>query len=153
MLPIPSPIVCNNTMDKKFLLRLEQSNICGSVTTNKVFNWPLGSGASPLVSVAYFLQDTSYIHWFNLPKQSPRNKQRIQKKKSTPSKFYQTAFAYIHRMQSWKRYTSHRVLREVVTRSTCWKKEEIPEKKTNHRPCTNIWLLAGHNKGRLGTRF
>ena len=51
MLPIRSPIVCTNTMDKKFLLRVEQSNKCGSVTINKVFNVPLGSGTGSLVSI------------------------------------------------------------------------------------------------------
>ena len=75
------------------------------------------------------------------------------RQKSTPSKWYQTGVAYIHRTQSLKRYISHRVLREVMRRSTCWKKEAIPAKKTNRRACTNIWLLAGHKKGRLGTRF
>ena len=45
MPPIPSPIICNNSMDKKFLLRVEKSNECGSVTINKVFNAPLRSGA------------------------------------------------------------------------------------------------------------
>ena len=38
-------------MDKKFLLRVEQSNKCGSVTINEVFNVPLGSCTGSLVSI------------------------------------------------------------------------------------------------------
>ena len=152
MLPLLSPIVCNNTMDKKFLLRVGQSNKCGRVTTNKVLNWPLGSGAGPLISIAYLLRDTSYIHRFNLPKQSPRNKPRIQKKINSQQRVSNCLSLHTQKPELKKLHFTLSA-KEAVTRPTCWKKEEIPEKKTNHRPCTNIWLLAGQNKGRLATRF
>ena len=41
----PSPIIHNNTMDTEFLVQIRQSNKCGSVRNDEIFNLHLGSGA------------------------------------------------------------------------------------------------------------
>ena len=89
----------NNTMDKEFVVQMRQSNKCGSVRNDEIFNLHLGSGAGPWVSIPYLLQDTSHIYWFHLPKQLTRKKQRTQKWDSTPNKSYRTALVYVHRTQ------------------------------------------------------
>ena len=46
--PIPSPIVYNDkTMNIEFLVQMRQSNKCGSVRNDEIFNLHLGSGAGP----------------------------------------------------------------------------------------------------------
>ena len=46
--PIPSPIIYkNNTMDIEFLVQIRESNKCGSVRNDEIFNLHLGSGVSP----------------------------------------------------------------------------------------------------------
>ena len=45
--PIPSIICNNNTMGMPFLIRIRQSNKCGSVKNDHLFNVQLGFGASP----------------------------------------------------------------------------------------------------------
>ena len=46
--PIPSPIIHNNnTMDTEFQVQTRQSNKCGSVRNDEIFNSHLGSGAGP----------------------------------------------------------------------------------------------------------
>ena len=41
-----SPIIHNNNiMDTKFLVQMRQSNKCGSIRNDEIFNLPLGSGA------------------------------------------------------------------------------------------------------------
>ena len=43
-----TPIIYNNnTMDTEFLAQMRQSNKCGSVTNDQIFNLHLGSGAGP----------------------------------------------------------------------------------------------------------
>ena len=37
----------NNKMDKEFMEEMRQSNKCGGVMTDEVFNLPLGFGTSP----------------------------------------------------------------------------------------------------------
>ena len=37
----------NNTMDTEFLVQMTQSNKCGSVRNDEIFNLHLGSGAGP----------------------------------------------------------------------------------------------------------
>ena len=45
---ILSPIIHNNnTMDTEFLVQMRQSNKCGSVRNDGIFNLHLGSGAGP----------------------------------------------------------------------------------------------------------
>ena len=89
-----APIICNNnTMDMEFLVQMRQSNKCGSVRNNEIFNLHLGSGAGSWLSIPCLLQDTSHIYWFYPPKQPAKRKQRIQKWNSTPNKLYHTAFA------------------------------------------------------------
>ena len=44
------PIIHNiNTMDTEFLVQMRQSNKCGSVRNDEIFNLHLGSGASPFL--------------------------------------------------------------------------------------------------------
>ena len=43
----PSIIHNNNTMDTKFLVQMRQSNKCGSVGNDEIFNLRLGSGVGP----------------------------------------------------------------------------------------------------------
>ena len=75
--PIPSPIIHNNnTMDTEFQVQMRQSNKCGSVRNDEIFNLHLGSGAGPWVSIPCLLQGTSYIYWFHPPKQIARKKER-----------------------------------------------------------------------------
>ena len=70
-----SPIICNNnTMDIEFQVQMRQSDKCGSVRNDDIFNLHLGSGAGPWVSIPCILQDTSHIYWFHLPKQLTRKK-------------------------------------------------------------------------------
>ena len=52
----------NNTMDTEFLVQMRQSNKCGSVRNDEIFNLHLGSGAGPWVSIPCLLQDTSHIN-------------------------------------------------------------------------------------------
>ena len=89
----------NNTMDTEFLVQMRQSNKCGSVRNDEIFNLQLGSGGGPWVSIPCLLQDTSHIYWFHPPKQLTRKKQRTQKWDSTPNKSYRTALVYVHRTQ------------------------------------------------------
>ena len=73
----------NNKMDTEFLVQIRQSNKCGSVMNNEIFNLHLGSGAVTWVSIPYLLQDSSHIYWFHPPKQLITKKQRTQKWDST----------------------------------------------------------------------
>ena len=95
----PPIIHNNNTMDREFLVQMRQSNKCGSVRNDEIFNSHLGSGAAPWVSIPCFLQDTSHIYWFHPPKQLTRKKQRTKKWDSTPNKSYGTALFNVHRTQ------------------------------------------------------
>ena len=80
-----APIIQNNnTMDTEFQVQMRQSNKCGSVKNDEIFNLHLGSGAGPWVSIPCLLQDTSHIYWFHPPKQLITKKQRTQKWDSTP---------------------------------------------------------------------
>ena len=80
----PTIIHNNNTMDTEFLVQIRQSNKCGSVRNDEIFNLHLGSGAVPWVSIPCLAQDTSHIYWFHPPKQLITKKQRTQKWDSTP---------------------------------------------------------------------
>ena len=62
----------NNTMDTEFLRGMRQSNKCGSVMNDEIFNFHLGSGMDPWVSITCLLQDTSHIYWFHPPTQLTR---------------------------------------------------------------------------------
>ena len=69
------PNICNNnTMDIKFLVQGRQSDKCGSVRNDDIFNLHLGSGADPSISIPCLLQDTSHIYSFHPPKQLTRKK-------------------------------------------------------------------------------
>ena len=47
-----TPIIDNNnTMDTEFLVQMRQSNKCGSVRNDEIFNLHLGSGSGPWVSI------------------------------------------------------------------------------------------------------
>ena len=81
--PTPPSIHNNNTMDTEFLVQIRQSNKCGSVMNNEIFNLHLGSGAVTWVSIPCLLQDSSHIYWFHPPKQLITKKQRTQKWDST----------------------------------------------------------------------
>ena len=95
----PPIIHNNNTMYTEFLVQMRQSNKCGSVKNDEIFNLHLGSGVGPRVSIPCLLQDSSHIYWFHPPKQLTRKKQRTQKWDSTPNKSYCTALVYVHRTQ------------------------------------------------------
>ena len=43
----PKDFYNNNTMDTEFLAQMRQSNKCGSVRNDQIFNLHLGSGAGP----------------------------------------------------------------------------------------------------------
>ena len=45
--PILPIIHINNTMDTEFLVQMRQSNKCGRVRNDEIFNLHLGSGAGP----------------------------------------------------------------------------------------------------------
>ena len=47
----------NNTIDTEFLIKMRQSNKCGSVRNDEIFNLHLGSGAGPWVSIPCLLQE------------------------------------------------------------------------------------------------
>ena len=69
------PIIHNNsTMDTEFLVQMRQSNKCGSVRNDEIFNLHLGSGVGPWVSILCLLQDTSHIYWFHPRKPLTRKK-------------------------------------------------------------------------------
>ena len=87
-----APIIHNNnTMDTESLVQMRQSNKCGSVRNDEIFNLHLGSDAGPWVTIPYLLQDTSHIYWFHPPKQLTRKKQRSQKWDSSPNKLFSSA--------------------------------------------------------------
>ena len=126
----PPMIYNNSTMDLEFLVQKRQSNKCKSVRNDEIFNLHLASGMGPWVRIFCLLQDTSYICWFHPPKQLTRKKQRTQKWDSTPNKSYRAALE--HNADPWLREVDlEQALREAVTRSTCWKKEERLKKKTS----------------------
>ena len=58
----PPIIHNNNTMNTEFLVQMRQSNKCGSVRNDEIFNLHLGSGVGPWVSIPCLLQDTSHIN-------------------------------------------------------------------------------------------
>ena len=61
--PSHPPTICNNnTMDIEFLVQMRQSDKCGRVTNDDVFNLHLGSGVGPGVSIPCLLQDTNHIY-------------------------------------------------------------------------------------------
>ena len=66
--PISASICNNNTMGIEFLVQMKQSDKCGSVRNDDIFNLHLGSGAGPWVSIPCLLQDSSNIYWFHPPK-------------------------------------------------------------------------------------
>ena len=73
-------IIYNNTMDKEFLVQMKQSNKCGRVRNDEIFNLHLAFGAGPRVRIPCLLQRNSHhIYWFHLLKQVTRKKQRTQK--------------------------------------------------------------------------
>ena len=78
----------NNTMDTEFLVQIRQSNKCGSVRNDEIFNLHLRSGAGPWVSIPCLLQDPSHIYWFHPPIQLTRKNQRTVKWDSTLNKLY-----------------------------------------------------------------
>ena len=44
----PPPFICNNnTMDMAYLVKMRQSNKCGSVKNGEIINLHLGFGAGP----------------------------------------------------------------------------------------------------------
>ena len=45
--PIPPIIQNNNTMDTEFQVQMRQSNKCGNVRNDEIFNLHLGSGPGP----------------------------------------------------------------------------------------------------------
>ena len=57
----PRIIHNNNKMDTEFLVQMKQSNKCGSVRNNEIFNLHLGSGTGPWVSIPCLLKDTSHL--------------------------------------------------------------------------------------------
>ena len=115
-------------MDIEFLVLMRQSNKCGSVRNDEIFNLHVGSGVGPWVSIPCLMQDTSHIYWFHSPKQLTR-KLRIEIQFQSnrivlPWPTYKEPMAKRGRLGT-------PALREVVTRSTCWNKEERPQKKTS----------------------
>ena len=63
---------------------MRQSNKCGSVRNDEIFNLHLGSGADPWVSIFCLLKDTSHVYWFHPPEELTRKKKSTQKWDSTP---------------------------------------------------------------------
>ena len=97
-LPIP-PIILSNTMIMISLAQMRQSNGCGNVKNDVIFNLHLGSGAGSWVSIPCLLQDTTQKHLLYPPKQSCKKKPKILKKDQTSAKSYCIVLAYIHRTQ------------------------------------------------------
>ena len=54
--PVHPMIHNNNTMDTEFQVQMRQSNKCGSVRNDEIFNLHLGSGAGAWVSIPCLLQ-------------------------------------------------------------------------------------------------
>ena len=98
LLPIP-PIILSNTMIMISLAQMRQSNGCGNVKNDVIFNLHLGSGAGSWVSIPCLLQDTTQKHLLYPPKQSCKKKPKILKKDQTSAKSYCIVLAYIHRTQ------------------------------------------------------
>ena len=72
------------------MVEMRESNKCGSVMNDEIFNLHLGSGAGPWVRIPCLLQDTSDIYWFHSPTQLTTKKQRTKKWDSTLKKLYGT---------------------------------------------------------------
>ena len=92
----------NNIMVIISLAKMRQSNGCGSVRNDEIFNWHLGSTSSTWVSIAWLQQDTSNI--FSsidciCPNNQLRRNKTSWKNDQTPYKSYLIALAYIHRTQ------------------------------------------------------
>ena len=77
-------------------------------------------------------------------KQSIRKKQRTQKWDWTSNKLYCTALAYVHRNQGLARLTWNPVLREAVTRSTCWNRQKQTLLKIDK--AGKVFNVAGNKK-------
>ena len=60
---------------------MRQCNECRSVGDDEIFNLNLGSGVDLWLTIPCFLQDTSYVHWFHLPKKSTKKKQKNHEKR------------------------------------------------------------------------
>ena len=82
--PPPLSFALTTQMITISLAQMRQSDKCGSVRNDKIFNLHLGSGAGPWDIITCILQDTSHINWHHLPKQSNKKKQKILKKYRTP---------------------------------------------------------------------
>ena len=95
----PPIIHNNNAMDTEFVVQMRQSNKCGSVRNDEIFNLHLGSGAGPWVSIPCLLQDTSHIYWFHPPKQIARKNKEPRNEIQLPTN---------HIVLPWSTYTEPR---------------------------------------------
>ena len=58
-----SPIICNNnTMDIEFLVQMRQSDKCGGVRNDDIFNLHLGSGAGPCLTCGVWARANLTAH-------------------------------------------------------------------------------------------
>ena len=92
----PPIIHHSNTMDTEFSVQMRQSNKCGSVRNDEIFNLHLGSGAGPWVSIPCLLQDTSHIYWFHPPNQIARKNKEPRNEIQLPTnRIVQPALRYV----------------------------------------------------------
>ena len=58
----PPTIGNSNTMEIEFLVQIRQSDKCGNLSNDDVFNLYLGPGVGPGVSISCLQQDTRHIY-------------------------------------------------------------------------------------------
>ena len=100
--PHPNPNINKaslNTMIVVSLPQMKQCSGCGSVRNDEIFNLHLGCDVGPWVCIICFLQDTNHIQCLHPSKRLAKKKQKLMKKKQTPSKLYHIVLAHKHRTQ------------------------------------------------------
>ena len=115
---IPFPIIYNNnTMDIEFLEQMRKCNKSGIVSNDEISNLHLGSDARVWVSIS--LPPARYQPHLLIPSAQTINQ--------TKAKNPEMRFNSQQIVSYWLGLrTQNPVLKEVVTRSTCWNKEERP---------------------------
>ena len=95
---LPTFLSPNHFYSNIYLAQMRLSDECENLKDDEIFNLHLGYGVASWGSIPCFLQDTIYIHWLHLPKQSTKKEQKILKKDQTSNKSYCIILACVPRI-------------------------------------------------------
>ena len=110
---------------------MKQSNKWGSLKIDEIFNLHVESGVSPWVSIPCLQQDTSHIYWFHPPKHLTREKQKNPEMRFNSQQIVLKRLRLCTQNPGIREVDLEPPLSNVVTRSTCWIKAEIPQTETS----------------------